>query len=329
MLIHLLSDNDTGKPDTRTWTNIISKKLDIIMKDQIETLAEYTYLNERNANNDTEWKDVSANTRASYIKDATEQYEYAQEIFSVLGVSSTTTEKLVKSIAIHVENSTKLMQENAELKAKISRRDVSVRELKEKQKEYLKHMDTMLDSSKSSAALKEAETKLRLLQEKQNVLIDEAKTSADMLEQLIPLQDENKKLIEERDGLEMALNLAIQNQQKQIQKNPSTVLHEADRDKASTSPQLHSVMAEKKHKSSALGKFTENRPIVSEKEKITHTHDVLKQFSSIKDGKIALCKALKIEPINLRSETKLWISIRIKQCGWDVVNKACTKIKKE
>ena len=261
------------------------------MKDKIETLAEYTYLNDRNADNDTEWKDVSANTRASYIKDATEQYEYAQEIYSVLGVSSTATEKLVKSIATHVENSAKLIQENTELKAKISRRDVSVRELKEKQKEYLNHMDGDLDKND---AFKNLQKKFDMLQASFDIISDEAAASADMVEKLIPLQDENKELKYECAALEYALNTAVEYTPKNTEDTLDT---------------------------------TSNQNL-SEKEQITHIHEVLKQSDNIKDGKIALCKILNIEPKNLRAETKMWISIRLKQHGWDALRKACTKIKK-
>ena len=278
------------------------------MKDKIETLAEYTYLNDRNADNGTEWKDVSVNTRTTYIKDATEQYEYAQEIFSVLGVSSTTTEKLVKSIATHVENSAKLMLENTELKAKISRRDISVRELKENQKEYLKHMDGDLDKND---AFKNLQKKFNLLKDSFDIISDEATASADMVKKLIPLQNENKLLKKERDVLEYKLNIAAK-------ANKAISETDTEPDKTKTQPI---------NKQDTLETPPSNQNL-SEKEQINHIHNVLKQYDNIKDGKIALCKLLKIEPKNLRSETKLWISIRIKQCGWDAINESCNTIKK-
>lgn len=237
-----------------------------IPQEKKQKLAEYVFFMNRKANDCTPFTDLSEADKLSYLHEAEEEIAYINDRLEIIGASQEEIDKLVRNLAIHMEHSAKLMQENAELNAKISRRDVSVRELKGKQKEYLKHMDSILDGGESSEALKESEKKIRSLQEKNNTLVDEAKTSADMLEQLIPLQYENKKLIEERDSLAMVLN---QIQQKQMKENPTTASDDADRAKVSAFLQLHGVKDGMKLISSALGESNVGQAKASAKNWIT------------------------------------------------------------
>ena len=256
---------------------------------QIEKIAKHSYENERLSTDTTPWNEVSKNTRASYINEAKEQYEYLIDFLSVLGVSPASVEKFTENLSTNMEHSTKVMQENAELKAKLDQRNESIRDLKEKIKSNTKHAGEDVDNE----ALIKLQKKYNLLKDSFDIISDEATASADMVEKLTPLQDENKTLKEERDALEHALNKAVT------------------------------------HIKTKAGKKTkQSKPDPSLNKHITHVNNILNQFDNLKDGKIALCEALDIEPINLRSKTKLWISIRIKQHGWDDINEACNTIKK-
>ena len=273
---------------------------------QIEKIAKYSYENGRLATDTTPWDEISKDTRASYINEAKEQYEYLIDMLSVLGAPPANVERLTKNLSINMEHSAKVMQENAELKTKLDQRNESIRDLKEKLKSHLNHTDEGVDNNE---ALINLQKKYNLLQDSFGIMSDEATASADMVEKLIPLQNENKLLKKERDALEYKLNTAVES---------TKIISETDTepDKTKTQPI---------NKEDALDTPPSEQKL-SEKEHITYVYDLLNKSNSLKDGKIALCKALKIEPKNLRSETKLWISIRIKQCGWDAVNKACNTI---
>ena len=275
---------------------------------QIEKIAKHSYENGRLATDTTTWDEVSKDTRASYINEAKEQYGYIIDMLSVLGAPPYNVERLTKNLSINMENSTKLMLENAELKTKLDQRNESIRDLKEKLKLHLNHTGECVDNNE---ALINLQKKYNLLQDSFDIISDEATASADMVEKLTPLMNKNKILKEERDALEYELNTAVES---------TKVIPETDTepDKTKTQPI---------NKENALETPPSNQNL-SEKKQINHIHNVLKQYDNIKEGKIALCTALDIEPKNLRSETKLWISIRIKQCGWDAVNKACDTIKK-
>ena len=77
---------------------------------QIEALAKHSYESDRDATNRIEWKNVSQNTRTSYINEAKDQYEYILEMLPVLGVSPQKVERLIDSLALHMEHSADMVE---------------------------------------------------------------------------------------------------------------------------------------------------------------------------------------------------------------------------
>ena len=102
--------------------------------EQIEALAEFTYLNERKANDYTEWKHLSDAVRKSYLDDAEHQLTYARDIFSVLGASGESIGSVISSLVKIAGISTSVMLENADLKQKLVSREDAIHDLKKKQK---------------------------------------------------------------------------------------------------------------------------------------------------------------------------------------------------